>query len=154
MKRGRNSNPPAGMIDRLRRPHLNRFHHPGDRERIRRIENRMPVVGQEYPGTQQEAVFLAASWITPPKQANSEAVRIPRQGKTRQVIKNQLSDTTKRRSRDMAPSICLKPVTATRHFRMSSIPYGVPQSNFSRRKTTLRYAASHPATGGTSSQKR
>ena len=46
-------------------------------------------------------------------------MRNPREGKTRQVIKNQLSDTSKRRSRDMAPSICLKPVTATRHFRMS-----------------------------------
>ena len=58
-----------------------------------------------------------------------------------QVIKNQLSDTTKRRSRDMAPSLFLKPVTASRHFSMSSIPHGVPQSNFSRRKITLRYAA-------------
>jgi hypothetical protein len=32
----------------------------GDRERIRRVENRMPVVEQEHPGSQEEAVFLAA----------------------------------------------------------------------------------------------
>ena len=89
---------------------------------------------------QEEAVFLAAFVDNPAQQANSAAVRIPRQGKTRTVIKNQ-SDTTKRRSRDIAPSIFLKPVTATRHFSMSSIPHGVPQSNFSRRKITLRYAA-------------
>jgi hypothetical protein len=31
---------------------------------------------------------------------------------------------------------------ASRHFRMNSIRQGVPQSNFSRRKITLRYAAS------------
>ena len=42
----------------------------------------------------------------------------------------------------MALSIFLKPVTATRHFKMHSIPHGVPQSDFSRRKITLRYAAS------------
>jgi hypothetical protein len=36
----------------------------------------------------------------------------------------------------MAPSIFLKPVTATPHFAISSIPHGVPQSNFSRRKMT------------------
>ena len=84
---------------------------------------------------------LRRSWIAPPQQANSEAVRIPRQGKTRQVIKNQLPDTTQRRSRDIAPGIILKPVNATRHFSMSSIPHGIPQSNFSRRKITLRYAA-------------
>jgi hypothetical protein len=35
----------------------------------------------------------------PAKQANSGAVSIPRQDKTRQVIKNQRSDTTQRRSR-------------------------------------------------------
>ena len=56
------------------------------------------------------------------------------------------SDNTKRRSRDIAPSIFLKPVTATRHFSMSSIPHGVPQSNRSRRTISryaaLRYAAS------------
>jgi hypothetical protein len=84
--------------------------------------------------------FLRRSWITPPQPANSKAVRIPRPVKTRQVIKNQLSDTTQRRSRDLAPGIFLQPVTATRHFSMRSIPCGVPQSNFSRRKITLRYA--------------
>jgi hypothetical protein len=52
-----------------------------------------------------------------PLQANSETARTPRQGKTRQVIKNQRSDNTKRRSRDMAPSIFLKPMTASPHFQ-------------------------------------
>ena len=32
----------------------------GDRERIRRMENRLPGVGQKHPGTPEEAVFLAA----------------------------------------------------------------------------------------------
>jgi len=31
---------------------------------------------------------------------------------------------------------------------MSSIPHGVPQSDFSRRKITLRYAAFSPSAGG------
>ena len=64
----------------------------------------------------------------------------PGSGEYTPPFRNQRSDTTKRRSRDMAPSIFLKPVTATRHFRRGPIPHGVPQSNFSRRKITLRYA--------------
>ena len=42
------------------RPHLNRFHHPGDRERIRQAADLLPVVGKERPRTQEEAVFLVA----------------------------------------------------------------------------------------------
>jgi len=98
-------------------------------------------MGFRGPTALQDRLQRAEVCASLPKQANSEAVRIPRQGKTWQVIKNQRSDTTRRRSRDVAPSIFLKPVTATRHFRMSSIPHGVPQSDFSRRKITLRYAA-------------
>ena len=85
-------------------------------------------LGRNTQALRRKPCSSRRSWITPPKQANSEAVRIPRQGKTRQVIKNQRSETTKRRSRDIAPSIFPKPVTATRHFRMSSIPHGVAQS--------------------------
>jgi hypothetical protein len=48
-----------------------------------------------------------------------------------------LVPVSRRRSRDMTPSVFLKPVIATHHFSISSIPHGVPQSNFSRRKITL-----------------
>ena len=51
-----------------------------------------------------------------------QAAGIPLQGKTRQVIKNQWSDNTRRRSRDMPPSRFLKSVVATRHFSFGPIP--------------------------------
>ena len=50
----------AGTASPFRRVVLNRFHHPADRERMGWIEQGMPVVRQEHPGAEQEAVFLAA----------------------------------------------------------------------------------------------
>jgi hypothetical protein len=60
-------------------------------------------------------------------------------------MRNQLSDATQRRSRDIAPSIFLKSLTATRHFSMSSIPHPpetselqIPNSRFKNPKAAPR----------------
>ena len=52
------------------------------------------------------------------KRANSESERTPRQGKTRQVIRNPWSDNTRRRSRDMPHSIRPGIALPTRYLRV------------------------------------
>jgi len=102
----------------------------------------MPLVWQEHPGTHEEAVFLAAFVDNSTAAGESEAVRIPRQGKTRQVIKNQRSYTTRRRSRDIAPRIFLKPVTAKHHFSVSQFPMAYRRHRaFYVVKSELEYTA-------------
>ena len=43
----------------MRRAYLDGFHDPRDGERIRREDDRMPVVRQENPGRQEKIVFLS-----------------------------------------------------------------------------------------------
>jgi hypothetical protein len=49
--------------------------------------------------------------------------------RSRQVTKNQWSDTTRRRRRDMAPIIGLEPAPAKRHFPNTSFPQQERQTN-------------------------
>ena len=45
-------------IDARRRTLLDGLKHHGDREGVRRMDDGVPVVGKEYPGGEQKAVFL------------------------------------------------------------------------------------------------
>ena len=50
---------PAASIDRGRRLKLNTLHRSGDGQRIARIDDGMPVIGKEDPGSQEESMLLA-----------------------------------------------------------------------------------------------
>ena len=71
------------------------------------MEKGVPVVREEHPGGRRNLCSARRSAITCPKVGNSESERCRRRGKTRQVMKNQRSDGTRRRSRDMRVIITL-----------------------------------------------
>ena len=60
-------------------------------------------MGQEYPGTEQEAMLLLPLADHMCQASKLEYVKRPRRGKIRHVTKNQRFEITSRRSRDMGP---------------------------------------------------
>jgi hypothetical protein len=63
--------------------------------------------GRNTQAVRRNLCSARRSAITCAKMANSESERCRRGGKTRQVMKNQRSDSTRRRSRDMRVIIAL-----------------------------------------------
>jgi hypothetical protein len=63
----------------------------------------VPVVRQQYPGSKKKMIFLPALPDPRARSSSSCSDSLPRCGNSRQVMKKNLSDTTKRRKRDMTP---------------------------------------------------
>ncbi len=86
-------------IDSKHRAHLDCIQDSRDRDGMAWEQDGVPVIGQENPGAEQELMLSRRSWITRAKQANSPSERRRRVCRSRQVMKKNRSDNTRRRAK-------------------------------------------------------
>ena len=89
------------------RVRLSTGNHTRYRQRMARIENGMPVVREEHPGGEKKPMFGPPFRDHLRQGGEFRIERCRRRGETRHVVRNQGSDSTRRRSRDMRVNITL-----------------------------------------------